>query len=153
MASGIQPNESRIPLTIGFRNQDPLTKAGIQYLESVIEGVESTIQECLGFPYIGRKNIKDPKCPSKIATIHLGSQWRRKFKTSIRKISPWLKSLTGHFDGLSVIAGTFSIQNRLNIHKEKRRKIRQSTINSLHLPQNMITLNTAAKNFIENRMP
>ena len=53
----------------------------------------------------------------------------------------------------SVIAGTFLIQNRLNIYKEKRRKIRQSTINSLHLPQNMITLKTAAKNFIDNRMP
>ena len=73
--------------------------------------------------------------------------------TSIRKISPWLTSRTGHFDGLSVTAGTFSIQSRLNIYKEKRKKIRQSTINSLHLPQNMITLNTAAKNFIDNRMP
>ena len=55
LESGIQPNESRIPLTIGFRIQDPLIKAGLQYLESLIEGVESTIQECLGFPYIGRK--------------------------------------------------------------------------------------------------
>ena len=99
------------------------------------------------------KNIKDPKRPSKIAAIHVGSQWWRKFKTSIRKISPWLTSRTGHFDGLSVTAGTFSIQSRLNIYKEKRKKIRQSTINSLHLPQNMITLNTAAKNFIDNRMP
>ena len=55
LESGIQPKESRIPLTIGFRIKDPLTKAGIQYLESVIEGVESTIHECLGFLYIGRK--------------------------------------------------------------------------------------------------
>ena len=55
LESGIQPKEPRIPLTIGFRIKDPLTKAGIQYLEFVIEGVESTIQECLGFLYIGRK--------------------------------------------------------------------------------------------------
>ena len=99
------------------------------------------------------ENIKDPKFPSKIEAIHLGSQWWCKFKALIRKISPWLTSRTGHFDGLSVTAGTFSIQSRLNIYKEKRKKIRQSTINSLHLPQNMITLNTAAKNFIDNRMP
>ena len=68
LESGIQPKESRIPLTIGFRIKDPLTKAGIQYLESVIEGVESTIQECLGFLYIGRKisrtqNVQDKSQP------------------------------------------------------------------------------------------
>ena len=34
----------------------PLTKTGIQYLQSVIHGVESRIQDCLGFPYIGRSS-------------------------------------------------------------------------------------------------
>ena len=55
LESGTQPKESGILLRKGIRIQDPLTKAGIQYLESVIEGVESTVQECHGFPYIGRK--------------------------------------------------------------------------------------------------
>ena len=32
----------------------PLTKIGIQYLESGIQGVESRIQDCRGLPYIGR---------------------------------------------------------------------------------------------------
>ena len=34
----------------------PLTKTGIQYLESVIHGVESRIQDCLGFPYMRRSS-------------------------------------------------------------------------------------------------
>ena len=34
----------------------PLTKTGIQYLESGIHGVESRIQDCLGFPYMGRSS-------------------------------------------------------------------------------------------------
>ena len=32
----------------------PLTKTGIQYMESGIHGVESRIQDCLGFPYMER---------------------------------------------------------------------------------------------------
>ena len=32
-----------------------LTKAVIQYLESGIQGVESRIQDCLGFSYMGRE--------------------------------------------------------------------------------------------------
>ena len=40
----------------GIRNptndQVPLAKTGIQYLESGIHGVESRIQDCLGFPYM-----------------------------------------------------------------------------------------------------
>ena len=53
--------ESGIP-GFGIRNpfkssiQVPLTKTEIQYLESVIHGVESRIQDCLGFPYIGRSS-------------------------------------------------------------------------------------------------
>ena len=34
----------------------PLTKTGIQYLDSGIHGVESRIQDCLGFPYMGRSS-------------------------------------------------------------------------------------------------
>ena len=34
--------------------QVPLTNTGIQYLESGIRCVESRIQDCLGFPYVGR---------------------------------------------------------------------------------------------------
>ena len=34
--------------------QVPLTKTGIQYLESGIHGMESRIQDCLGSPYMGR---------------------------------------------------------------------------------------------------
>ena len=131
-------------------------RAGVRYVITKFSRMD-TLPNFLthGAPLRARESsaIKDPKCPNKIAAIHSGSQWRCKFKTSIRKISPWLTSPTGHFDGLSVIAGTFSIQNRLNINKEKLRKIRQSTTNSLHLPQNIITLNTAAENFIDNRMP
>ena len=41
-----------------------MTKAGIKYLESGIQGVESTIQDCLGFSYFGRKKKnKDPEYP------------------------------------------------------------------------------------------
>ena len=53
---GIQLKESGILLTIRIRNrQVPLTKysVGIQYLESEIHGLESRIQDCLGFPYMG----------------------------------------------------------------------------------------------------
>ena len=36
--------------------QTPLTLTGIHYLESEINGLGSRIQDCLGFPYMGRKN-------------------------------------------------------------------------------------------------
>ena len=36
------------------RFQVPLTETVIQYLESGIHGVESRIQDCLGFPNVGR---------------------------------------------------------------------------------------------------
>ena len=73
-------------------------------------------------PFHWAKNIKDPKCPSKIAAIHLGSQWRRKFKISFRKISPWLTAYREHFDGILVITGTFAIQNRLESYMEDLKK-------------------------------
>ena len=48
MESGIQLKGSGMPLTIGVGNQVRLAKnPGIEYLES-------RIQDCLGFPYIGR---------------------------------------------------------------------------------------------------
>ena len=46
--------ESGIILTIEIQNQVPLTKTGIQYLESGIHGVEYRIQDCLGYPCTGR---------------------------------------------------------------------------------------------------
>ena len=36
------------------RIQVPLTETGIEYLESGIHSVESTIQDSLGFPHMGR---------------------------------------------------------------------------------------------------
>ena len=36
------------------RNQVPLIKTGIQYLESGIHDVESGIQDWLGFPFMGQ---------------------------------------------------------------------------------------------------
>ena len=44
----------RIPLTIGIRNQSSSDK------ESGIHGVESRIQDCLGFPYIGQYTVYSP---------------------------------------------------------------------------------------------
>ena len=48
--------ESGNPLQIGIRNPRLSDKeSGIQYLESRIHGLESRIQDFLGFPFIGRK--------------------------------------------------------------------------------------------------
>ena len=46
--------EIRIPKRLESGIQVPLTKTGIQYVESGISGLESTIQDCLGFPHMGR---------------------------------------------------------------------------------------------------
>ena len=43
------------------RIQVPLTKTGIQYLESRIPGVESRMQDCLRFPYCGAINFINKK--------------------------------------------------------------------------------------------
>ena len=51
LESEIQLKESGIPLTIGNRNP---SSADMAYLESRIHGVESRIQDCFGFPYMGR---------------------------------------------------------------------------------------------------
>ena len=50
MESGIQHKKSRIALAIG-----------IQYQKSGIPDVESRIQDCLGFPYMGRKLLYNCK--------------------------------------------------------------------------------------------
>ena len=55
-------SESRIQLKnpeshLESRIQVPLTNAGIEYLESGIRGVDSRIQDCLGFPYSGVINL------------------------------------------------------------------------------------------------
>ena len=49
--SRINLKESGIPLVFGI--QKP--RSGIQYLESGINGLETRIQYCLGFPCMGRK--------------------------------------------------------------------------------------------------
>ena len=59
LESGIQLKESGILLTIVIQNprstcSTDMTKTGIQYLESRIQGVESRIQDCHGSPYNGR---------------------------------------------------------------------------------------------------
>ena len=46
--------EIRVPKRWESGIQVPLTKTGIQYVESGIPGLESTIQDCLGFPHMGR---------------------------------------------------------------------------------------------------
>ena len=60
------PSESRIQRSrirnrtkshLESRIQVPLTKTGIQYLISGIRGVDSRIQDCLGFPNMGRSNL------------------------------------------------------------------------------------------------
>ena len=55
LESGIQLKESGIPFTIGIQNPISLTKSGIQYQESGIDSLESKIQDCLGFSYMGQK--------------------------------------------------------------------------------------------------
>ena len=47
LESALQLKESGIPPTIGIRNPSST------YQESGIHGVESRVQDCLGFPYVG----------------------------------------------------------------------------------------------------
>ena len=63
LESGIQLNESKSHEQLQSRFQVPLTETGIQYLESGIHGVESRIQDCLGFPYMEWELHR--KCKSK----------------------------------------------------------------------------------------
>ena len=51
----IQLKESGIPLTIGIQSPNFTDKeSGIQFLESGIHDVESRIEDCPGFPHMGR---------------------------------------------------------------------------------------------------
>ena len=53
---GIQLKESGISLTIGIQNPSFTDKDhGIRNLEFVIRGVESRIQDCIEFPFMGRQ--------------------------------------------------------------------------------------------------
>ena len=68
--------------------QVPLTKIGIQYLESGIRGVESRIQDCLGFPNMGRSTLlkrKDGPLPSR--NIRLESQTKRAIYVSATELN------------------------------------------------------------------
>ena len=57
--SGIPLKESGIARTIKIQNPSFTDKyTGIQYQESGIHGVESRIQDCPGFPYMGRHTAK-----------------------------------------------------------------------------------------------
>ena len=50
----IRKTTQEIPKRWEYGIQVPLTKTGIQYVESGIPGLESTIQDCLGFPHMGQ---------------------------------------------------------------------------------------------------
>ena len=70
------------------RIQVPLTETGIQYLESGIRGVKSRIQECLGFPNMGRSTLskrKDEPLPSR--NIRFESQTRRAIYVSVTELN------------------------------------------------------------------
>ena len=55
LESGIQLKEFRMPLTTGIQNPSSTDKKSrTQYLECRIHGVESRIQDYLGFPYVVR---------------------------------------------------------------------------------------------------
>ena len=53
LESGIELRESGIPVTIGIQNPSSTDKYW-NPVQSGIHGVESRIQDCPGFPYMGR---------------------------------------------------------------------------------------------------
>ena len=63
---GVQLNESGILLRIGVQSKVPLEKTGKKCLESGIHGLESRIQDCLGFPYMRRKAAHVKNCRLRI---------------------------------------------------------------------------------------
>ena len=82
--SGIQLEESRIPLTIGNHNPSSTDKDhGIRNLEFVMHGAESRIQDCLEFPYTGRQlcffNLTYYISNKKKATIRSNCKYRKAF--------------------------------------------------------------------------
>ena len=52
--------ESRIPLTIGIQKTSSTNKKNVQYVESGIKGVESRIQQYIGFPHMGQRHRAGP---------------------------------------------------------------------------------------------
>ena len=70
---GIKLNESAMLLRIGIQSNVPLEKSGIRCLESGIHGVESRIQDCLGFPYMKRKAAHVKNCCLRIYYMLLRS--------------------------------------------------------------------------------
>ena len=58
LESRVQVKESGILPGLESRFRIPLTKTGIKFLESGIQGMESRIQDCLGFPCMGRMSFK-----------------------------------------------------------------------------------------------
>ena len=95
------PSESRIQRSrirnrtkshLESRIQVPLTKTGIQYLISGIRGVDSRIQDCLGFPNMGRSTLlkrKDRLLPSR--NIRLESQTKRAIYVSATELNAMAK--------------------------------------------------------------
>ena len=69
----IQLKESGIPLRIGIQSPNFTDKeSGIQFLESGIHDVESRIQDCPGFPHMGRSiTLGKEKLASKHEEIKL----------------------------------------------------------------------------------
>ena len=63
---GVQLNESGILRRIGVQSKVPLEKTGKKCLESGIHGLESRIQDCLGFPYMRRKAAHIKNCRLRI---------------------------------------------------------------------------------------
>ena len=56
LESGIQLKESGIPFTIGIQNPNSTHKVrNPVYLQSGIDSLETKIQDCLGFSYMGQK--------------------------------------------------------------------------------------------------
>ena len=70
---GIKLNESGILLRIGIQSNVPIEKTGIRCLESGIHGVESRIQDCLGFPSMKRKATHVKNCCLRINCMLLRS--------------------------------------------------------------------------------
>ena len=97
-----------------LRIQVPLTKTRIQYLKSGIHDVESTIQNCLGFSYMGRN-------------IHLVLSWTRNLygKNEVSaEIIVWYamdsnkKKLLDRIADITMIHETSSAQNALDHLKD-----------------------------------
>ena len=52
--------------TTGIKKTASTNKKHVQHMESGIQGVESRIQQCLGFLYMGRRHRTSPQTKKKI---------------------------------------------------------------------------------------